>query len=387
MSTAPIHAAFRALTVPMLALLLQACGNDTPATPPARPVLVTHPQPAADAGVSAYAGEVRARQESPLSFRVGGKMTRRLVDAGDRVDAGQMLAELDPGDQRLQASAAQAQLAAAEAELSRTRADRARYVALARDQLVSQSALDQQDTAFKSAEGQARAARADLDVARNQADYTALRAPKAGVIATREAEAGQVVSAGQTVFNLAADGGRDVLIALPESRVRDASVGQAVLVELWNAPGKQVPGTVREIAAAADPQTRSYAARVALDAAAAQAVDVGQSARVYVPQADATDALSVPLAALQRGPDGSASVWVVDPKTRTLLATPVRVGTLGSDRVPVLAGLTRDAWIVAAGGHLLRAGERVAPVDRDNRPVMAKPVLPPTAPSNAAAAR
>ena len=148
---------------------------------------------------------------------------------------GQVLAELDPGDERLQAQATQAQLAAAQAELARAGADRARYAQLATQQLVSRSALDAQDAAYAAAAGQVRAARAQLDVARNAAGYTQLRAPRDGVIASRQAEAGQVVAAGQTIFTLAGDAGREVAIALPETAIRDHHVGEPALVELWNA--------------------------------------------------------------------------------------------------------------------------------------------------------
>ncbi|MBB1473646.1 MULTISPECIES: efflux RND transporter periplasmic adaptor subunit [unclassified Luteimonas] len=349
---------------------LAACGERTPAEPPPRPVLVAHPA-ASGAGVAAFAGEVRAREESPLAFRVGGMLVRRAVDVGARVERGVLLAELDPGDFALEAGAAQARLAAAEAELVRARADRARYAALAEDQLVSRSTRDAQEATYQAAAGQARAARAQLDVARNQSGYATLRAPAAGVIASRQAEAGQVVAAGQTVFTLAGDGGREVAIALPESRIRDFTIGQPVKVELWSAPGVRLDGTIREIAPAADAQARTYAARVALDADAAGRVDLGQSARVFVRAAGAVP-LSVPLPAVQRGADGTASVWVVDGDAR-LKAVPVELGPFGSERVPVLAGLSADDWVVVAGGHLLREGQAVAPVDSDNRPVNPSP--------------
>ncbi|MDH5834499.1 efflux RND transporter periplasmic adaptor subunit [Luteimonas kalidii] len=352
-----------------LAALLSACGPEPGRQPDPRPVLVERAAAGEDASVSAFPGEVRAREESPLAFRIGGNLVRRHVDAGDTVRQGQVLAELDPGDQRLQARAAQAQLAAAEAELGRARADRARYATLARDRLVSASAMDAQDAAWKAADEQARAARAQLEVARNQAGYSQLRAPRDGVIASRQAEAGQVVAAGQAVFTLAGDDGREVAIALPESRIRDFAIGQAAEVELWNAPGRRLSGTLREIAAAADPQARTYAARVALRAGDADRVELGQSARVYVRNADAGDSLSVPVAALQPGPDGGHAVWVVDPGTSTLRLVPVRLGAYGERRVAVVAGLQPDDRVVAAGGHLLRAGEKVSPVDRDNRPV------------------
>jgi len=283
------------------------------------------------------------------------------------VHRGDVLAELDPSDLQLQARASDAQLAAAQAELARAGADRARYAKLAQQQLVSRSALDAQDAAYAAAAGQVRALRAQREVAGNAAGYAQLRAPRDGVIASRQAEAGQVVAAGQTIFVLAADGSREVAIALPESEIGDFHVGQPALVELWNAPGTRLPARIREIAPAADPQARTYAARVTL-LDGADAVELGQSARVYV-QGTAASAPEIPLSALQRNPQGGSAVWVVDPATRKLHLAPVRVGAFGSDGVPVLAGVSPRDWIVAAGGHLLHEGEVVAPVDRDNRPV------------------
>jgi multidrug efflux system membrane fusion protein len=338
-----------------------------------------HPGGGAQAALSAYAGEIRAREESPLSFRVGGNLIRRNVDAGAQVKQGQVLAVLDADDLSLQAQASQAQLAAAEADLLRARGDRDRYAKLVGDKLVSQSTFDAQNAAYKAAEGQARAARAQLDVARNQASYSQLRAPHDGVIATRQAEAGQVVAAGQTIFTLAADDGREVAIALPESRIRDFSVGQPVLVELWNAPGERLPGLIREISPAADAQTRTYAARVSLVGAAAKAVELGQSARVYVQETGAEAALSVPLSAIQRGAKGATAVWVVDTQSGKVESRPVQLGRYGETDVPVLSGLKAGDWVVGAGGHLLREGQPVTPVDRDNRPVLPKKVVAATA--------
>lgn len=363
------------------AFALAACGGGEQAAAPPRPVLVAHPGAAAGSAALAYAGEVRAREESALSFRVGGNLVRRLVDVGDRVKRGQLLAELDPGDLQLQARAAQAQLAAAEGELARAGADRARYASLAQQQLVSRSTLDAQEAAYAAAAGQARAARAGYEVARNQAGYSQLRAPRDGVIALREAEAGQVVAAGQMIFGLAGDGGREVAIALPEARIRDFAAGRRALVELWNAPGQRLPARIREIAPAADAQTRTYAARVALDGDGAAAVELGQSARVYFEAGGtgnaATPALAVPLAAVQRNDQDETGVWVVDPATRKLHLAPVRLGAYGEDSVPVLRGLSAGDWIVAAGGHLLREGEVVVPVDRQNRPAFAVPAQRP----------
>lgn len=349
----------------LLVVLLVACGGERAAPDRPRPVMVT--RPVAAVGVAdAYAGEIRAREESALSFRVGGALVERRVDVGDRVRRGDLLAVLDPGDLQAQARAAQAQLAAAEAQLQRARADQARFSALGRDQLVSRSTIDAQNAATAAAQGEANAARAALVVARNQAAYTQLRAPRDGVIAARQAEAGQVVAPGQPVFQLAADGGREVAFAVAENAVRGIRVGDAVQVELWSQPGTRIPARVREVAPAADPATRTYAVRATLTGDAA-GVELGQSARVYLDDA-AAGPLAVPLAAVQRGPTG-ATVLVVDTRTSTLRARPVRTGAFGTETVPVLSGLSRSDWVVAAGAHLLREGMKVAPVDRDNRPV------------------
>jgi multidrug efflux system membrane fusion protein len=352
----------------LVAATLTACSGEEQHAAAVRPVWVVQPQAAGEGAALAFPGEIRAREESPLSFRVGGKLVRRAVDAGARVEQGQVLAELDPADQALQAQAAQAQLAAAEAELARSKGDLDRYAKLVDQQLVSRSSYDAQKAAYEAAAGQARAARAQRDVTRNQAGYTELRAPRAGVIAARQAEAGQVVAAGQTVFVMAADGGREVAIDLPEDRIRQFKVGDVAQVELWNAPGRRLPGTIREIAPAADAQTRSFATRVALDATAQGEVELGQSARVYLAQAAGDGSLRVPLSALQRGDDGAA-VWVV--REGKALRVPVSAAEFGSDTVPVTGALAAGDWVVAAGGHLLREGEAVAPVDRENRPIAA----------------
>ncbi|RNF81933.1 efflux RND transporter periplasmic adaptor subunit [Montanilutibacter psychrotolerans] len=355
-----------ALLIALVAVVAAGCSGGKATDEAARPVLVVHPV-AGGVSASAFAGEVRAREESPLSFRVGGNLVERRVDVGDHVRRGDLLAVLDPGDLQAQARAAQAQLVAAEAELARARADQARFAKLGQGQLVSRSTIDAQNAAATAAQGQVNAARASLEVARNQAAYTQLRAPSNGVIASRSAEAGQVLGAGQAVFALATDGAREIAFAVPEDAVAALKPGQPVLVESWSSQ-QRFPGRVREISPAADPASRTYGARVVIDAPAGS-FELGQSARVYLPHAD-NGGLSVPLAAVQRAAAGDKpAVFVVDIATSTLALRPVELGPYGQERVPVKGGLTANDWVVAAGGHLLRVGQKVSPVDRDNKPV------------------
>ena len=317
-------------------------------------------------GYEAYAGEVHAREEPQLAFRIGGKIARRLVDAGAHVQAGQALAELDPSDLNLQSEAFRAQLASAQSDLALAGSELQRYKNLADQQLVSRSLYDTRLAAFRAAEARVRQARAQSASSGNQVAYAVLRAPGDGVIAERLAEAGQVVAAGQAVFVLAVDGEREVSISVPEQSMSGFQVGRDLAVELWAEPGKRFPGKLRELSPSADPLTRTYAARVSFNSGGTT-VDLGQSARVYA-KASANSGMSLPLSALTQG-QGRPAVWVVDAHSAKVHLTPVTVGAYREDRVPVLSGLKPTDWVVAAGAHLLQEGEQIAPIDRNNRPV------------------
>ncbi|MBU1329584.1 MAG: efflux RND transporter periplasmic adaptor subunit [Gammaproteobacteria bacterium] len=352
------------VTVPLtLALLLGACGDGAPTEQPIRPAMVVQPQRAGEL-VDSYPGEVRARFEPQLAFRIGGKVSQRLVDVGDQVKKDQPLAELDPRDVRLQLEATRAQVAAAQANLQLAKAERDRYKKLLERNLVSRSQYDNAENTYRAGEARLNQIRAEFSVADNQAGYAVLRAPQDGVIAERQVEVGQVVGAGQTVFTLAADGEREVLINLPEQAFERFKVGQAVEVSLWSQPDQRFAGRIREMSPAADAQSRTFAARVSFTEGKVPA-ELGQSARVFIAH-NGDVPLAVPLSALS-AEQGKPYVWVVDPQTSTLKRTSVRVGPYGEKMVPVLEGLTADDWVVAAGAQVLREGQQVRPVDRDNR--------------------
>lgn len=358
----------RLVSVSLLITAVLAGCSKAPEPEPVRPALVIRPGDGVQA-VSAYAGEVHAREEPQLAFRIGGKLARRFVDAGARVKVGEALAELDPGDVSLQAETARAALAAARSDFALASAERERYKKLLDQQLVSRSLFDARDQAWRAAQARVDQTLAQARLAANQAAYAVLRAPANGVITQRLAEAGQVVAAGQPVFVLAVDGEREVAIAVPEQSLAEFPLGRMLAVEPWATPGQKIVGTLREISPAADPTARTYAARVSL-VAPAKGIELGQSVRVYA--ADASAALSVPLSAIVQK-DAGAAVWVVRPADApargVVHLVPVRTGPWGEQRVPVLSGLAPDDWVVAAGAHLLREGQVVQPVDRDDRPV------------------
>lgn len=339
------------------ALLLSACGAEQQAEDPVRPVLTVTVAPGASATREVYSGELRARVETDLAFRLGGKIAARLVDAGARVRKGQPLARLDPEDARLGAQASRSLVASAEADLALARAELDRAADLLAKKFVSQSAFDARQAAFTAARARADQARSQASLSANQESYTTLAADADGVVVSVAAEPGQVVAAGQPVLRLARDGGMDVVVNAPESRIARLRPGQEVVIFLWADPATRFPGRVREIAGGADAVTRTFMVRVTATQVP-PAARIGMSATVALPQLEDAGLVVVPLTALVRRGD-AASVWVVDPKSSRVLARPVQVGQYREDGATIVSGLAAGDVVVAAGVHKLREGQPV----------------------------
>lgn len=354
----------------VLGSTVELCGCTTKAAAPEAPpnAIVAHPQSNSAVNADIYSGDVHARFESQLGFRVAGKIKTRYVDVGNHVDAGQPIAELDPLDLKLQVASATATLTSARASRDLAQSEFNRYQSLLDKHYISRTQFDTQVNTLKAAEAQVQQAEAALSVARNQAEYTTLRADHAGAITAINAEAGQVVTAGQPVATLARDGAIEVEVAVPENRIANYEVGTQALVEPWAAGGKRMNATLREIAPEADPTSRTYRIRVALDADDAPALRLGQSARVYFVGPKTAAQTVVPLSALDRRA-GSANVWVVDARTHQVHAETVSVANYDERNAVLDGGVDANKWIVTAGVHKLREGEVIAPIDSVNRPV------------------
>lgn len=350
-----------------LALGVSGCNTRAEVQEPVRPAIVARPQSAAAEAGTLYSGDIKARYDSALGFRVGGKISKRSVDVGAHVKAGDIIAVLDPQDLNLQASSAKAALAAAEADLATAQSERTRYEALRGKNFVSATQFDAVDNRLKAATARATEARAALNVAQNQAGYSELRADQDGVITSITAEAGQVVAPGQTIATLARDGEREVEISVPESRIANYRQEQPATIELWAESGKHLSGTLREIAPEADATTRTYRVRVALGDNSA-AAKLGQTARVYFAGGTGDEAHLVPLSALYEK-EGKPAVWVLDAKTRQVHLKPVTVSAYREQGVLLTEGVDTQDWIIAAGVHKLREGQPVNPVDQSNKPL------------------
>jgi len=342
----------------LAALVLAACGSATTTTEPVRPVIAQKVAPGAIASRDVYSGELRARYETDLAFRIGGKILSRSVDAGARVARGQVLAHLDPDDARLAAQAAAAQLASAESEFRLAKSELERNADLLAKKFISQSAFDVKQNAFSAAQAKVDQARSQAAINANQANYTNLVADADGVVVSVTGEPGQVVAAGQPVLKLAHAGERDVVVNAPESRLARFKVGQDVMIQLWADPTKVFRGRIREIAGGADPVTRTYAVRVAaLDVPAG--AELGMTANVlFNPQATDGKLVLLPLTALAGTPQQPA-VWIVDPKTSRVQLRSVAVGQYREDGVTITSGLAAGDMVVTAGVHRLRNDQPV----------------------------
>ncbi|MFD0666292.1 efflux RND transporter periplasmic adaptor subunit [Ramlibacter sp. MAHUQ-53] len=353
----PLPVLPRAALALAMTLLLAACGKAPPAPEPVRAVKVITVGAGAASAASEFSAEVRARVESRLGFRVGGKLVQRQAEPGQRVQAGQVLAQLDPQDLQLAADAARAQVAAAQTQRDLAAADLRRYASLKDQGFISGAELERRETALKAAQAQLEQAQSQLAAQGNQAAYARLLAPAAGVVTAVEAEPGQVVATGAPVVRLALDGPRDAVFAVPEDRVRAVRVGSAVAVRPL-ADGPALTGQVREVAASADPVTRTFQVKVALPAGAPLALGT----TVYVtPQALApasAPVIKLPTSALRQEGAGSA-VWVLDAASMTLKSQPVQVAGADGNEVVVTAGLQPGQQVVAAGVHVLQAGQKV----------------------------
>jgi multidrug efflux system membrane fusion protein len=327
---------------------------------PTRSVRVQEVQGDGAVSESSYTGVVRARYESDLAFRVGGKVVSRHVELGERVRAGQPLFQLDPEDYELALKAAEADLAATEAEVDYATAEDARQqqVLLLHRGATSATAVEKARADRDMAVGRRDRAVKALALARNRLSYCTLAADADGVVTELPGETGLVVVEGQPVARLARDGGLEAVVSLPENRVEDARAALAK-VTLWSAPDISFSAELREVSPSADPLTRTYQARFALPGAG-PGVELGMTATVYLTPADSTPGFVLPLSSLLRQSDRPA-VWVVGREAGRPTLTPVEVREYRQESVVIAAGVKPGDLVVTAGVQKIDSGMVVRP--------------------------
>lgn len=366
----PIRLAAISISVAAALTFLAACSPQAAAPAPEiiRPVKVIAVGSSSSSVSSTYSAEIRPRIESQLAFRVGGKVVERLIEIGSVVRKNQVLMRLDPADLQLSANAALAQVAAAKANDDVAQAALKRSQELARQNFISAGALDQ-------ALGQANVTRAALAAAEatsklgtNAAQYGELRADSDGVVTALSAEVGQIVAAGTPVLKVSAGSQKDVVFAVPEEVVGMLKRSAPIGVQLWAKGDASIPASVRDVAAIADPLTRTFTIKAALNDKA-NAAALGATATVSISGVtkshSGTPAMVIPITSVVEA-QGKTAVWVVETvnnasvvKKRTVTLAPTLPDAGTDAKVSVISGLAQGALVVTAGVHTLSEGQKV----------------------------
>jgi multidrug efflux system membrane fusion protein len=336
-----------------------------------RPVKVAMVGEAVRARTLTYSGVVRPRIESAIGFRVAGKIVERLVNVGDRVEVGQLIARLDESDLQLAENSAKAAIASARSRRDVASDNFERGKALLPQAIISQQAYDTRRNELDAAVSMLDSAEAQLRLATNAVEYATLKADKAGIVTAVMGEPGQVVSAGQTVITLAQAGETEIAVAIPEQDSGHLAIGQPAKITLWAGPRVSIEGRIREIAGQADPASRTYAIRISVREAP-PIMRLGMTATVALRIDDEAAAVVVPVAALTES-DGSPVVFVVEPTSRTVRKTPVTAAGMAEDGVRITGGLSPGDLVVVAGAQFLRDHMRVRLPDERQQPRGARP--------------
>jgi membrane fusion protein, multidrug efflux system len=350
----------------MCGLLLASCAKQAPPVKAesARPVLIQTIKADASQTVFSLPGETRARIETRYAFRLGGKVAQRLVAVGDSIAAGQVLAWLDSQDLAPVVATQVALLDGAKTELKLTIADFNRTKELREKNYVSQAQLDRAQALVDGAQAKLKAATAQLKQAQTSTEFQVLKAEKAGLVISVEAEVGQVVSAGQAIYRVAQSGDRDLYVNVPETSLELAKRTSRWVAIVPAQGSKPIEAVLREISPLADPASRTYPMRLTLVNSAAN-LPLGLSAVVQpaVSSESAAASYQVPLSALY-SKDGKTNVWLVDaaasdPKLGTVRLVSVKTDGFLDDSVRITEGLKSGDKVVVAGANLLVVGQKV----------------------------
>lgn len=327
-----------------------------PQAEPVRPVRVVSIAPQEGGELVTLTGRVEAQDEARLAFRVSGRMVERLVNVGDQVRAGQVVARLEADTARNTLRAAQAELSAARARLVEAQNNFERHRSLLDRGFITRAMFDQAEQAYRSARAAVEASQAQVSTAEIQLGYTELFADSAGTVTARGAEPSEVVGAGQSIVQLAREGGRDAVFDVPARVMENASADAQITVALSSDAKVQARGRVREVSPQADPVTRTFKIRVGLDNPPA-AMRLGSTVTGQT-RLGVGAGIEIPAVALTRS-NQQPAVWVLDPSSNTVALRNIDVLRYDLHRVAVADGLQAGDIVVTAGVQSLRPGQQV----------------------------
>ena len=340
----------------LIAVTVMGCNEAARENPAARSVRTVTVHEGAEGEVASLTGQVRAREQVSLAFRLDGRVIERPVHVGDLIKAGQVVARLDLSTQQNALQAAKATLAATQAQLVQARLNFQRQQALLKDGWVAQAKFDDATEHLKTVQGQVDSAEARGRIAHDELGYTTLSADAPGVVTAVGAEPGEVVRPGQMVVQVARQDGRDAVFDIPEELFQTTPRDPLVEVALTDDPKVKAAGRVREVSPQADQATRIFEVKVGLvDLPEAMRLGSTVTGRIHLaPPAG----VPVPASALTEA-NGRPAVWVVNPQSQTVSLRNVEVGRYDPATVVISKGLETGEVVVTAGAQSLRPGQKV----------------------------
>ncbi|MDE1168305.1 MAG: efflux RND transporter periplasmic adaptor subunit [Pseudomonas sp.] len=337
-------------------LLLGACSKEPPPPEPVRPVLSVQVQSQDLAQLGRFAGNIQARYESTLGFRVSGRIAARQVDVGSEVKKGDLLATLDPTDLQNQLRSSQGDLARVQAQFINAQANARRQQELFDRGVGAQAQLDVAQTDLKTSQASLDQAKAAVNQSKDQLSYSELRTDHDAVVTEWKVEAGQVVSAGQEVVTLARPDIKEAVIDLPAGMAEQLPADVKFQVAAQLDPAINTSATLRELEPQADSATRTRRARLTL-ADTPAGFRLGTAISVTLSSA-IEPRIELPTSAVQQV-DGHAQIWVIDAQNQTVAPRVVKVLSQADDRVVVSAGVKSGERVVSAGVNSLKPGQKV----------------------------
>ena len=352
------HSSSLRLTLALgLALTLTACREERPVEQVIRPVKAIVVQEHSGDVVRSFSGDMRARIESTLGFRVPGKIVERLVNIGDEVKVGQVIARLDDKDLILSENSAKAAVQSAKSRLAVAKDALGRAEKLQPMGYTPEAVVDQRRLEADAAQAALEAAEAQARQAGNSTGYAELKADKAGIVTRVQAEAGQVIAAGTPVIALAEAGEIEVAFSVPEQEVTHLAIGQDAELKFWADGDIKTQGQIREIARQADPGSRTYAVRIAIPNPPV-ASRLGMTVTAALKLRPGIPHISVPLTALTEI-NGDSAVYIADRTASTVTSRPVETGGVNADSVKIVSGLKSGEVVVTGGVQFLSDGMQV----------------------------
>jgi len=380
-----------------LAAAMQGCGRKTAVAPEQPiPVQVRKPAVVERAEILRVGGNVEAYETSEIGFQVAGRVKRVLVEEGQAVAAGQVLAELDPVDYRLGAEIADNEAAAA-----RAMAEKARAGARRQELEQAKAAFEQAEDEYRrmkvlyerkslapndfkkiethwrvareryeealegarredreAAEAKARQAEANARLNRKRLEDTQLRAPVAGVVARRLADTGEMIAAGMPVVVLMRLNPARVRVGVPEAEIGKVKTGLRARVRIPSLGGREFPARVELVGFAAEPQSRTFPVRLLAPNPALE-LRAGMIAEAEIDSDARVEVRTVPADAVWRDPQGVTHVYVYSPGKGRVYARRVRTGRGAGREVEIVEGLEADDLVVVGGQHKVKDGVRV----------------------------